>query len=159
MPRSFANGENFSVRFKVVANESFDNIAVLDGIPIVDSSKSEKLLAKISKEFAKRGSTISANNMTIPWDDSTGMSKECVHLFIPKAHADLKFTSYLFMEFKTREDAEYAINAMNDVPFTTKLTFRLNHFLDVEKYMDMDPTYVEPETEVYKPGVRDCTSS
>ena len=60
------------------------------------------------------------------------------------------------MEFKTREDAEYAINAMNDVPFDSKHTFRLNHFLDVEKYTEMDPTYVEPKSEVYKPGVRDC---
>ena len=59
------------------------------------------------------------------------------------------------MEFKTREDADYAINAMNNVPFDAKHSFRLNHFLDVEKYTEMDPTYVEPETEVYKPGVRD----
>ena len=44
---------------------------------------------------------------------------------------------------------------MNNVPFDSKHTFHLNHFLDVEKYAEMDPTYVEPETEVYKPGVRD----
>ena len=75
--------------------------------------------------------------------------------FHPKVRIDLRFTSYLFMEFKTREDAEYAINAMDNVPFDIKHTFRLNHFLDVEKYMEMDPAYVEPETEVYKPGVRD----
>lgn len=60
------------------------------------------------------------------------------------------------MEFKTRADADYAITAMNNVPFDLKHTFHLNHFLDVEKYMEMDPTYVEPELEVYKPGVRDC---
>jgi hypothetical protein len=76
--------------------------------------------------------------------------------FHPKLHIDFRFTRYLFMEFKTREDAEYAINAMNNVPFDSKHTFRLNHFLDVEKYTEMDPTYVEPESEVYKPGVRDC---
>lgn len=60
------------------------------------------------------------------------------------------------MEFKTRADADYAITAMNNVPFDLKHTFHLNHFLDVEKYTEMDPTYVEPELEVYKPGVRDC---
>jgi hypothetical protein len=69
---------------------------------------------------------------------------------------DLQFTRYLFLEFKTRADADYAITAMDNVPFDAKHTFRLNHFLDVQKYTEMDPTYVEPELEVYKPGVRDC---
>lgn len=59
------------------------------------------------------------------------------------------------MEFRTRADAEFAINAMDNVPFDARHTFRLNHFLDVEKYSEMDPTYVEPELEAYKPGVRD----
>lgn len=153
---SFTNGENFSIRFNVVADESFDNLVVLDGVPIIDTSRREKLLTKISKEFAKRGSTISANNMTVPWDDATGKSKGYVGFLMAKLHINSRLTRYLFIEFKTREDAEYAINAMNDVPFDSKHTFRLNHFLDVEKYTEMDPTYVEPKSEVYKPGVRDC---
>ena len=73
---------------------------------------------------------------------------------IADPYSYLRFARYIFMEFKTREDAEYAINAMNNVPFDSKHTFHLNHFLDVEKYTEMDPTYVEPEPEVYKPGVR-----
>ena len=154
MYRSLAHGENFSIRYKVVADESLDNVVVLDGAPAIDNSRREKLLIKISKEFAKRGSTISVNNITVPWDDSTGKSKGSVHPSSLRAHVDFRSTSYLFMEFKTREDADYAINAMNNVPFDSKHTFRLNHFLDVEKYAKMDPTYVEPETEVYKPGVR-----
>lgn len=152
----FTNGEKFSIRFNVVADESFDNLVVLDGVPIIDTSRREKLLTKISKEFAKRGSTISASNMTVPWDDAIGKSKGYVRFLMPKLHINSRLTRYLFMEFKSREDAEYAINAMNDVPFDSKHTFRLNHFLDVEKYTEMDPTYVEPKSEVYKPGVRDC---
>jgi translation initiation factor 3 subunit B len=69
------NGENFSIRFNVVADESFDNIVVLDGVPVIDNARREKLLTKISKEFAKRGSTISAHNITVPWDDAIGKSK------------------------------------------------------------------------------------
>ena len=156
MQLSLADGENFSIRFKVVADESFDNIVVLDGVPVIDNSRREKLLTKISKEFAKRGSTISTNNFTVPWDDAAGKSKGCIRLLMPKLHINSRFTRFIFMEFKTREDAEYAINAMNDVPFDSKHTFRLNHFLDVEKYTEMDPTYVEPKSEVYKPGVRNC---
>lgn len=122
-------------KFQVVADESFDNIVVLDGVPVIDNSRREKLLIKVSKEFAKRGSTITPNDIIVPWDDAIGKSK-----------------GYLFMEFRTRADAEFAINAMDNVPFDAKHTFRLNHFLDVEKYTEMDPTYVEPELEAYKPG-------
>jgi len=85
---SFTNGENFLIRFEVVADEGFDNIVVLDGVPVIDNSRREKLLTKITKEFAKRGSTISANNITVPWDDSTGMSKGCAHLFIPEDYTN-----------------------------------------------------------------------
>lgn len=77
MDRSLTNGENFSVRFKVVADESFDNIVVLDGVPIIDNSRRERLLTKISKEFAKRDSTISPNDIIVPWDNATGKSKGC----------------------------------------------------------------------------------
>lgn len=154
MSHSPTNGENFSIRYKVIADESFDNIVTLDGVPIIDSSRRDKLLAKISKEFGKRGSVISPNDITVPWDDAAGKSKGCVDISIADPYSYLRFTRYIFMEFKTREDAEYAINAMNNVPFDSKHTFHLNHFLDVEKYTEMDPTYVEPEPEVYKPGVR-----
>ena len=82
--RPFADGENFSIRYQVVADESFDNIVVVDGVPVIDSSRCEKLLTKISREFGKRGSTISPNNITVPWDDSTGKSKGCANFLSRK---------------------------------------------------------------------------
>ena len=81
--RLLTRGENFSTRYKVVADESFDNIVVLDGVPIIDSARREKLLTKISREFGKRGSTISPNDIIVPWDDSVGRSKGYVH-FLPR---------------------------------------------------------------------------
>ena len=75
MQLSVTNNENFSTRYKVVTDEGFDNIVVLDGVPIIDNTRRDRLLAKISKEFTKRGSTISADSMNIPWDDATGKSK------------------------------------------------------------------------------------
>lgn len=62
-------------------------------------------------------------------------------------------SSYVFVEFKTRDEAEYAINAMNGHPFDAKHTFRLNHFTDIEKYYNMDETYSEPKVEEYKSSV------
>ena len=58
------------------------------------------------------------------------------------------------MELKTAEEATSAVNAMHGHPFDAKHTFLVNHFTDVEKYLKMDETYVEPEHEEYQPRVR-----
>lgn len=63
----------------------------------------------------------------------------------------------MFVEFKNAEDAAYAMAAMNGHPFDAKHTFWVNRFTDVEKYVNMDETWVEPEPEPYKPKV--CLSS
>ena len=49
--------------------------------------------------------------------------------------------------------AAYAMAAMNGHPFDAKHTFWVNRFTDVEKYVNMDETWVEPEPEPYKPKV------
>lgn len=59
----------------------------------------------------------------------------------------------MFVEFKNAEDAAYAMAAMNGHPFDAKHTFWVNRFTDVEKYVNMDETWVEPEPEPYKPKV------
>jgi hypothetical protein len=66
-------------------------------------------------------------------------------------------SSYIFVEFKTRGEAEYALNAMNGHPFDVKHTFRLNFLTDIEKYSRLDETYVEPKLEEYKSSVSDFT--
>lgn len=58
------------------------------------------------------------------------------------------------MEFKTADDAAYAMGVMNGHPFDAKHTFWVNRFTDVEKFASMDETWVEPEPELYKPKVR-----
>ena len=44
-------------------------------MPVIDKSKLEKLLARISKEFGKKGAPIKPDDMFVPWDDKTGKSK------------------------------------------------------------------------------------
>lgn len=51
-----------------------DNTVVVDGVPIIDRSKLEKLLTKIAKEFSRKGAPIKVNDIFMPWDD-TGKSK------------------------------------------------------------------------------------
>lgn len=60
---------------------------------------------------------------------------------------------FVFMEFKTTDDASYAMSAMDGHPFDAKHTFRINHFTDIERYADMDESFVEPEPEEYQPKV------
>jgi translation initiation factor 3 subunit B len=65
-------------RYQVEADDSFDNIIVVDGVPVIDKSKYERLTAKIVKEFGKKGSPIKAEDIFMPWDEATGKSKGCV---------------------------------------------------------------------------------
>lgn len=43
---------------------------------------------------------------------------------------------------------------MHGFQFDAKHQFLINRFTDIEKYANMDETYVEPEIEEYKPKVR-----
>lgn len=60
---------------------------------------------------------------------------------------------YLFMEFKDPDEATYALGAMQGFPFDKRHTFVINRFSDIERFASMDPIYVEPEPEEYKPRV------
>ncbi|KAF8591896.1 translation initiation factor eIF-3b [Ramaria rubella] len=120
-------------RYQVEPTEGLDNVLVVDGVPIIDKSKLDKLLSKISKDFGRKGAPIKPDAMSMPWDAS-GKSK-----------------GYLFMEFKDVDEASFALAAMQGFPFDRTHTFTINRFSDIERYATMDPTYVEPEPEEYKP--------
>jgi hypothetical protein len=77
---------------------------------------------------------------------------ESANLFIPIQSNLPPALSYVFIEFKTRDETEYVINAMNGHSFRAH-TFHLNHFTDIEKYYNLDETYVEPKVEEYKSSV------
>lgn len=61
-------------------DEGLDNVLVVDGVPVIDRSKLEKLLARISKEFGRKGAPIKPDDMFVPWDEKSGKSKGCVVL-------------------------------------------------------------------------------
>ncbi len=65
-------------RYEVHFDDSLDNTVVVDGIPVIDKSKLEKLLSKIAKEFNKKGTSIKVDDIFVPWDDTRGRAKgEC----------------------------------------------------------------------------------
>lgn len=63
------------LRYRVDFDDGFDSVIVVDGVPIIDKSKLDKLLAKISKEFSRRGAVIKPDDIFVPWDDNAGKTK------------------------------------------------------------------------------------
>ncbi|KAH9948739.1 translation initiation factor eIF-3b, partial [Amylocystis lapponica] len=125
---------DIEAKYQVEYDDGFDNIIVVDGIPIIDKSKLEKLLARIAKEFSRKGAPFKTDNVVVPWNDATEKSK-----------------GYIFIEFKNANDAAFAVNAMHGHPFDARHTFLLNRFTDIERYANLDETYAEPEPEEYQP--------
>ncbi|KAF8912765.1 translation initiation factor eIF-3b [Gymnopilus junonius] len=121
-------------KYQVQYDTGFDNILVVDGVPVIDESKRERLLAKVTKEFSKKGVVIKVEDIFMPWDDTSGKSK-----------------GYMFVEFRNADDANLALATLHNHPFDAKHTFRLNHFTDVERFAELDETYNEPKLEEYTP--------
>jgi translation initiation factor 3 subunit B len=123
-------------RFSVSYDEGFDNTLVIDGIPVIDNAKLEKLLAKLAKEIGRKSVAIKPEDIYIPWDTTTGKSK-----------------GFGFVDFRSVEDANLALSTMNNHPFDAKHTFKVNRFTDIEHFTSLDETYVEPPVETYQTKV------
>ena len=46
-------------------------------MPVIDASKRDKLLARIAKDFGRKGAPVKTEDMFVPWDDAKGKSKGC----------------------------------------------------------------------------------
>ena len=64
-----------SLRYQVQYDDSFDKTLVVDGVPIIDRSKLDRLLTKVAKEFSKMGVSIKPDDIFMPWDNPSGKSK------------------------------------------------------------------------------------
>ncbi|KAJ7619135.1 eukaryotic translation initiation factor eIF2A-domain-containing protein [Mycena polygramma] len=125
---------DIEAKYQVQYDDGFDNMLVVDGIPVIDKTKLEKLLTKICKEFSRKGIPIKPDDIFMPWNDTTGKSQ-----------------GYIFVEFRNADDANLALAAMHNHPFDAKHQFKVNRFTDIERYEKLDETYIEPETEEYAP--------
>ncbi|KAG7450405.1 translation initiation factor eIF-3b [Guyanagaster necrorhizus] len=125
---------DIEAKYRVEYDDGFDNTIVVDGIPVIDKSKLDKLLAKISKEFSRKGCPIRPDDISVPWDDNTGKGK-----------------GYIFIDFRSMDEANMALATMHNHPFDARHQFKVNKFTDIERYAELDETYVEPEIEEYTP--------
>ena len=62
-------------RYKVHYEDGFDKTLIVDGTPIIDKNKEDRLLIKITKEFTKKGVPIKPEDIHLPWDSESGKSK------------------------------------------------------------------------------------
>lgn len=133
---------------------------LVDGVPIIGKDKLEKLLAKICKEFSRKGVTIKPDDIHVPWDDSTGKSKGCVcnpKTFFPATFSHLRLrNSFIFVELRSVDEANLALVSLHNHPFDARHIFKLNRFTDIEKFAELDEVYVEPEEEEFAPKVSLC---
>ncbi|KAH9018805.1 translation initiation factor eIF-3b [Lactarius deliciosus] len=72
------------------------------------------------------------DDVSVPWNEKTGKSN-----------------GYAFIEFRNADAATNALNELNGHPSDAKHTFLVNRFTDIEKFADLDETYVEPQREEY----------
>lgn len=66
-------------RYRVRLQDSFDNLIVVDGAPVVEQSRREKLLKAIASTFTKKGIPVTEAKIEMPEDDEK-RSKGCVRL-------------------------------------------------------------------------------
>jgi translation initiation factor 3 subunit B len=80
---------DLEAKYRVVVNEDYENVIIIDNLPKIDASKEEKLLGVLRKSlFAPAGATPTAEGLFMPRDPETGMSR-----------------GYLFVELETAEQA------------------------------------------------------
>ncbi len=140
-------------KYQVPEDDTFDNVVVVDNVPIVEVAKRDRLLNAIAKKFTQKGAPIKQEALNLPWDDAQGKSKGCVDFRVGERDPKLTALRYLFIEFGTPEEANNAIAIMDRFPFDAKHTFLLNRFTDIDRFITLNEQYKEPEFAPYKARV------
>ncbi|KAI9093824.1 eukaryotic translation initiation factor eIF2A-domain-containing protein [Phlyctochytrium arcticum] len=116
--------------FKVDLPSTFDNVVVVDNVPIVGETKRELLLRAIRKLFRDMGEI---KDIEMPVDPATGKSK-----------------GFLFIEFDSPDSAALAVRQANGHRMDKQHVLAVNRFDDIEKYSNIEDTYTEPEPEQFE---------
>jgi len=113
-----------------VLDENMDSIIIVDGLPIVDSTKTAKLSGFVVKKFSEYG-TIAEHELPV---DASGSS-----------------LGFLFLRFETPAQATAAF-ALNGKPMDKSHLYRISHYNDYEKYSNVPDVYAAPDpSEITKP--------
>ncbi|KAF9898492.1 Translation initiation factor 3 subunit b [Lobosporangium transversale] len=121
-------------RFQLSFEEGFNNVVVVDNIPLVDETKEEKLIQFLRKIFKNVGE-IRDN-----------------HFVMPKAvneKGKLMSKGFMFIEFETDEQASLAVKLIDGFKMDKSHTLAVNRFTDVEKYTNVEEEFVPPPEEEF----------
>ncbi|KAJ2684912.1 Translation initiation factor 3 subunit b, partial [Coemansia spiralis] len=115
--------------------ETLENVIVLDNLPVVDTSKVDKLVKTLTSQVFKKAGKVKENGFHMPMGEG--------------AHGP-ESKGYAFVEFETAAQAQAAIRAANGHRFGTSRVLRANPFMDVEKYAEVDDEYRAPPAEPFE---------
>lgn len=104
-------------------DESFDCAIVVDGLPVVDDSKYDKLVTFVKKKFGAFGTILDID--------------------MPKS-ADQKTYGFMFILYNDKLAANAALE-LDRKPMDKSNIFRVSKFNDFEKYKDTPDEYVAPD--------------
>ncbi|CAO3648577.1 unnamed protein product [Cunninghamella blakesleeana] len=124
-------------KHQVVEEDDFNTIVVVDGAPVVNEKKEEKLVSVLTKLFVKGAGEIKEGGIWMPMS--------------PNAEGKLESKGYLFIDFETAESAHAAVKNLDGHKMSKSHQLSVNKFIDVEKYTNMPEKYVEPHIEEYQP--------
>ncbi len=111
---------------KVVLNEDFRNIVIVDNIPQVPMEKYQKLCEVIRKIYGLYGKIVPEG------------------FFVPTEGTPPKTSGYVFIEYETVEGAERALNEGDNKPLDATHVMRVTRYADFDKYISMADEYVPP---------------
>ncbi|TPX53593.1 hypothetical protein SeMB42_g00687 [Synchytrium endobioticum] len=113
--------------YRVEMPSGFDRIVVVDGVPIVDEIKEQKLLNVLRKVFHDVGNIVQGG------------------IYHPKDADSKKSKGFMFVEFETAEQAVKAVKVGNGHALDRMHTLSVNRFDDIENVTNMSDEYKDPE--------------
>lgn len=66
---------DIEAQFAVDTQKGFENVIVVDNIPIVDESKKQRLVDRLRQVFDKAGAGIDEDRVSMPWDEAAATNK------------------------------------------------------------------------------------
>lgn len=124
---------DIEAKYAVPLDEGLENVIVVNGVPIITSSKEQRLFEAIQKRFRTHADLdVSLDAMHISYGEN-GESK-----------------GYILMELANGDEASHAIRAMNGYAFDKKHRFVVSRFSDIERLASLDGKYEDPEEEPFE---------
>ncbi|KAL1409773.1 Translation initiation factor 3 subunit b [Vanrija albida] len=106
-------------RFAVDTQQGFENVLVIDNLPLVDESKKARLIERLRQIFAKAGAPIDEDRINMPWDAENNSNK-----------------GFAFLTYPEAQEAEHALRALDGVAFG-KNKLHTNRFGDIERFANL----------------------